>query len=72
MKPILRILYILIAFIVNVILFVLGIFEIIFMLIFAAISYIFTGKSNVHLYLEHAEKLNNTLNEFIAKFNPDK
>jgi hypothetical protein len=51
---------------------VLGIFEIIFMLIFAPVSYIFTGKSNVHLYLERAENLNNTLDEFITKFDPDK
>jgi hypothetical protein len=72
MKPILRILYILIRCIANILFFVLGIFEIIFMLIFAPVSYIFTGKSNVHLYLERAENLNNTLDEFITKFDPDK
>ena len=72
MKPILRILYILIACIANILFFVLGIFEIIFMLIFAAMSYIFTGKANAYIYLKYAEKLNHTLDEFITKFNPDK
>lgn len=72
MKPILRILYILVGCIVNTLIFILGIFEILFMLIFAAVSYIFTGKPNAHIYLEYAEKINNTLDEFIAKFDPDK
>jgi len=72
MKPILRILYILIGCIVNTLIFILGIFEITFMLIFAAVSYIFTGKSNIQLYLEYAEKINNTLDNFITKFDPDK
>lgn len=71
MKPILRILYILVGCIINTLIFVLGIFEITFMLIFAIISYIFTGKSNAYLYLEYAEKINNALDEFITKFDPD-
>lgn len=72
MKPILRIFYILIGCIANILFFVLGIFEIIFMLIFAAVSYVFTGKANAYIYLKYAEKLNNTLDEFITKFDPDK
>lgn len=42
------------------------------MLIFALVSYIFTGKANAYIYLEYAEKLNNTLDDFITKFDPDK
>ena len=72
MKPILRILYILIGCIVNTLIFILGIFEITFMLIFALVSYIFTGKANAYIYLKYAEKLNNTLDDFVAKFDPDK
>lgn len=72
MKPILRILYILIECIVNILFFVLCIFEIIFMPIFALVSYIFTGKANAYIYLEYAEKLNHTLDDFVIKFDPDK
>lgn len=72
MKPILRILYIFVGCIVNTLIFVLSVFAMVFMFIFAAVSYIITGKTNAHLFLEYVEKLNHTLDKFIEKFNPDK